>query len=279
MSTIIPITAEVEAVTPEMAAAWLESNTRNRKVSPMYVAALARDMAAGRWHLSGEAIKLAPDGTLLDGQHRLHAVLRAGVPVQMVVVRGVAHEAQSSIDTGRKRTVSDMLAIEGRQHATTLAAAARILMVYPFASPTIRNSSCTSAEVLDFVEGHPGLSDSAAFGASIAALPGRARWTPSSIIAACHYLAATVSRDEYEAFIRCVNTGIGIAPGSPELVLLRFNQSASSSRQRAVAPGMHYVAVAQTFNACLSRTSRAIVRYKEGESMPLIAGVAEVPSW
>lgn len=65
-----PLTMDEVLVTPELAAEWLNHNTRNREKRPKRIAAYARDMAAGRWRRSGEAIKFAPDGTLLDGQNR-----------------------------------------------------------------------------------------------------------------------------------------------------------------------------------------------------------------
>lgn len=60
-------------IDPATAERWLKANKRNRKLRRGPVLAYARDMAAGNWRLTGEAIKFAPDGTLLDGQHLLGA--------------------------------------------------------------------------------------------------------------------------------------------------------------------------------------------------------------
>lgn len=82
-------TAVVIDVTPELARVWLRANTRNRNTRERAVTEYARDMVAGHWNLNGEAIKFAYDGSLLDGQHRLRAVIEADATVQMLVVVGL----------------------------------------------------------------------------------------------------------------------------------------------------------------------------------------------
>src|SRR3990172_8052075 len=76
-------------VTPNPPREWLRTNTHNRKLRDRAVADYARDMTAGHWTLNGEAIKFATDGTVLDGQHRLRAVIDSDVTVQMLVVVGL----------------------------------------------------------------------------------------------------------------------------------------------------------------------------------------------
>jgi len=97
-------------VTPARAAHWLEyANTNNRSVRDAHVRQLARDMAQGRWRLTHEAITFDPHGVLLDGQHRLWAVVIANVPVEMHVWFGVTNDALAVIDRGKTRTLSDQL--------------------------------------------------------------------------------------------------------------------------------------------------------------------------
>lgn len=96
------IQSTVQTVTPELASAWLRTaNTRNRNVRQYHVTRLAHDMKAGAWRLTHQGVAFAADGTLVDGQHRLAAVVLANVSVQMVVFRGVSasDETYSAIDT------------------------------------------------------------------------------------------------------------------------------------------------------------------------------------
>ena len=60
----------------------------------------AADMKAGRWQLNGEAIKFDKNGHLLNGQHRLHAVVRADTTIQMLVISGLDPETRTTMDSG-----------------------------------------------------------------------------------------------------------------------------------------------------------------------------------
>lgn len=68
-------------ITPEMAEEFLKHNTRNRNIRLPYVEELATYMRQGKWDVTHQGIGFYEDGTLFDGQHRLHAIIKAGVPV------------------------------------------------------------------------------------------------------------------------------------------------------------------------------------------------------
>lgn len=120
------VTYETVEVTPELAAEWLAKNTHNRNIRQRQVTAYARDMAQGMWRMTGEPVKFAHDGTLLDGQHRLMAVLRADVPVRFAVARGLDLESQDNMDSGIKRQFGDVLHLKGYKLGHLLAATARL---------------------------------------------------------------------------------------------------------------------------------------------------------
>src|ERR1700750_3512325 len=104
---------EVETISPDMAQEILAANGHNRNMRSPRVAQLAEVMRRGEWILNGETIKVATDGTLLDGQHRLQAVVDSGATIETLVMRGMSLETQDTVDTGRRRRLADILAIEG----------------------------------------------------------------------------------------------------------------------------------------------------------------------
>lgn len=118
----------IEQVDPETAQLWLGGNALNRNLRRGVVAAYARDMAAGRWLFTGEPIKFAEDGSLLDGQHRLHALIQAGVTLSLLVVRNVEAQAQNVMDTGARRTAGDALSLRGEKNSALLASAAAMVI-------------------------------------------------------------------------------------------------------------------------------------------------------
>lgn len=106
-------------VTPEMAKRWLANNFRNRPLAEDTVIAYSRDMLAGAWVPTHQGIAFNDRDELIDGQHRLHAIIRAGVTVRMMVTFGLASKIEGSqmttmdaVDRGRTRSVADQLKIQ-----------------------------------------------------------------------------------------------------------------------------------------------------------------------
>lgn len=130
MSAVMPITRETLLVTPSVAEQLLGKNTKNRNLKASHVAHLAGQMTRGEWMYTGDPLRIDVTGRLIDGQHRLHAVIKSGVEITFDVIRGLPVEAQDVIDTGAKRSVADLLTLADHPNATTLAAAARVLFSY-----------------------------------------------------------------------------------------------------------------------------------------------------
>ncbi|MCK6488820.1 MAG: hypothetical protein L6R48_10910 [Planctomycetes bacterium] len=102
-------TNTIQTITPEQAAEWLrqEVNHNNRPMRPTHVSYLAKEIEAGRWELTHQGIAFGLDGRLLDGQHRLAAIVRVGVPIRMFVAKGLSDDAFKAIDGGMKRANHD----------------------------------------------------------------------------------------------------------------------------------------------------------------------------
>lgn len=112
----------IEHITPHVAAKLLEKN-RNRGVSQRWVDEFARLMMAGEWRDSmGDPIAIDTDGNLVNGQHRLLAVVQSGHSADFVVQRGVDPTDFFTLGNARPRTKSDVLAAAGKANARLLAA-------------------------------------------------------------------------------------------------------------------------------------------------------------
>lgn len=85
--TAVPFpNAYVVDVTPELALSWLSACKSGRTFSKQRVQKFAVPMRAGQWRLNHNGIAFANDGTLLDGLHRLLAVVSSGKTVPMIVI-------------------------------------------------------------------------------------------------------------------------------------------------------------------------------------------------
>lgn len=112
-------------ITPEEAARLLELNTLNRPLSDQHVKRIARQISEGKWRFNGDTIKISDTNAVLDGQHRLWAIVEAKLPVETIIIRGIAEEAFATIDTLRKpRSGADVLALKGATHHRAYTSAA-----------------------------------------------------------------------------------------------------------------------------------------------------------
>jgi hypothetical protein len=109
----------IELITPGQAEKYLQSNTSNRKLRRALVSQYARDMKRGKWSLTHQGIAFNCDGTLLDGQHRLQAIVESGVSVQMLVTKGVDSKNQLVMDDHAKRNAGDALSLARGERVTT----------------------------------------------------------------------------------------------------------------------------------------------------------------
>lgn len=124
--TILPEPAAYDAVgyaappvavdiTPEMAMAWLDGhNVHNRPLRQARVDRYVRDMRLGRWQLTHQGIAFSKDGVLIDGQHRLWAIVESGCTIKILVHHGLPIASQTVIDTAEPRNVRDRLYLSDR---------------------------------------------------------------------------------------------------------------------------------------------------------------------
>jgi len=127
----------VEAIDPPLAEILLKGNVMNRPVSMPLVDALVRDILSGAWTLSHQGIAVDKDGRLLDGQHRLLAVVKSNKTVEMPVTYNVLPEAFNVIDLGgRPRSISDIEKLtRGLRYGRTVIAACKTIA--ELSSPTV----------------------------------------------------------------------------------------------------------------------------------------------
>lgn len=110
---LVPQTSGVYIVTPQVAAAWLQFNRpENRRMSQRAVSGLVSTMLAGDYLLTHQPIAFDSLGRLIDGQHRLAAVVQSGVTVQMWVITGADPETFGVVDTGLARRPTQFLRVK-----------------------------------------------------------------------------------------------------------------------------------------------------------------------
>lgn len=98
-------------ITPKLAAQILKSNTNNRAISESKVRQYAHDMISGKWHLTHQGIAITLSNNVGDGQHRLHAIIRSNMTIDMNITTGIDDNAFKFIDIGYNRTIAQCMSI------------------------------------------------------------------------------------------------------------------------------------------------------------------------
>lgn len=144
-------------ITPALATKWLENNFRNRPVKEDVVQAYARDMRAGVWVATHQGVAFSDADELIDGQHRLRAIVAAGVTVRMMVtfglpakIEGTTMTTMDCVDRGRTRSVADQLKIQhGMKDGSAIAAVSASIAAICSSERTRRLSVGQTLEIYD----------------------------------------------------------------------------------------------------------------------------------
>lgn len=102
----------IESVDSAKATAMLEGNFQNRSPRKSTIAKYATQMLSGQWQLTTEPIVIAKNGRLLNGQHRLMAIVKSETVIDFLVIRNVDESVFKSIDRGMTRTFSDATGVD-----------------------------------------------------------------------------------------------------------------------------------------------------------------------
>lgn len=268
MEEDVDVKMNVVSITPEYAEHLLMGyNDGNRPLARRDWEAYKRDMEAGRWALTGEAIVLDKGGKLLDGQHRLTACMIAKVPFQTVLITGVDRSAFARMGTGRKRRASEAFAIRGLQNTKVLQAAAKMVWTYEGGSLAQTKYYPTNAELDAVIDRHPKLTEYVSQ-VYLKGIPG-----PGSIIAALRYLFGMADEPAAEKFFEGLRSG---AAGDSPVRVLRDKLMLAKGRERL----SQYETVAifvKAWNAHLLGKPMGTLKFAgtgpRAESMPKILGL------
>lgn len=212
-------------ITPTLAAQWLERNTFNRPVKAYVVQKYARDMTMGQWVGSVDAIAFSRDGVLLNGQHRLQAIVASGVNVRMLVVYNMENSDQHLIDSGKPRKYGDKLHLRGESYSALLGAIVR--RTFLFACGYVDNRGQETAAVSDatldtFFELHADeFRDAARFVSQFKAKYGSIVRS-GGVLGMTYMIFSRIDKVKTTEFFDVLGTGYGLHAGHPIATLLKY---------------------------------------------------------
>ena len=122
---------EIVTMTPKWADMLLtKHNINNRPLRPQTVKRYANAILSGSWRLTQQGIALSRENVLLDGQHRLAAIVEANRPVQILLATDCDPDIFTAIDNGLARKAGDVLHLDGVKNSFKAAAMVRLMLLY-----------------------------------------------------------------------------------------------------------------------------------------------------
>lgn len=220
---------KIETITPEYAAEELKRQEdriakgvySQRRINDETVAKYVADMKAGFWLVNNQGIGFDVEGNLLDGRHRLWAIKLAGVPVDMLVVRGlpISHKngalikTVDTIDTGRARKMAQQLQIDGVVNANNIAAAVRV--IYTLSCNLNRRVKATTFQVRRILS---------IFNPTLPEIVKTLMHSKEAVgpLSGCVALYTLEYPRKGNAFLKSYTEMVGLPAGSPIIALKRF---------------------------------------------------------
>ena len=211
-----PPLPKYETITPNIAGVYLSKNTsKNYRHSTSRVSRYANDMKRGAWDLNGENIKFDINGELIDGQHRLRAIVESGMTVVIAVQRGVSVEAFKSIDTESKKAA---VILEKMGFFDPTASAATAKLCLNLEAGSYANKPRARREVTDYAESNPGIQD------AVAVTKNSAKMVPVGIMGAVLHLGTRNGEniDKLNSFVEAIRSGENLEAGDPRFALREY---------------------------------------------------------
>lgn len=240
---------ETKFVSPQMAEDMLKTMGPNRPVGTSRVMTLANEMRLGKWQLNGETVIVSDTGKLLDGQHRLLAIIESGVTTQLTIASGVAEASFATIDTGARRSAGDIGSMAGINRAKTAMASAG--MIWRLWHHTSVSEVCPPVMALEVVKRFPAIEKWSPF---IKSQTNRNVVPAGSLLTGLVYLEDVAKMPRRaEQFFAGIDSGADLSDGSPILTL----------RQRMI--NMRAAGQVMTAQTCWNSVARSLTAVEEGE--------------
>lgn len=255
----------------------------NRHRSQAWVARLADMLKNEKFLEAGDTIRISWEGKLLDGQHRLAAIVDSGVGAWMIVVYDLDPKTQDVMDRNKRRSISDVLYIhEYNQPALRAAAVKWVIAIEEqklVQASKAKDSARLEREVLPLspdealaaMEKYPKLGESFRAGSLFKRSVVR---YPPSLAVGVHYLMSRRGGQEIaDFFFEPLADGTGLEKGDPVWALREqiLNQAKVSRKPPTLAYASWTI---RAWNAWISGMSPKQFKHYPG-SFPVMLDVTE----
>ena len=264
-----------QKMTPAKATQLLEANTANRPLSRATVRLFADAMRRGEWKITHQGIAIDTNGILVDGQHRLAAIVEADIPIELTVFTDVPPETFDVLDTGKRRNAADALAIEGEKNTMQLASMLRTIWLYdnrPDAAWSGGGARVSNQQILQVLETNPRIREFGPIGEQLSAATGMIK---SAAGAASYLVSRPNTAAKLQPWLDGVIEGAGLARTDARLklrnLMLNMARRQAGEVRRRHDTREQVVLYLTAFNAWATGEPVQRLRYSPGDPAPAIA--------
>lgn len=280
---------QVKTITPALAKRILavqeeriaKGKYKQRHLDDRAVTKYATDMKAGNWLLNGQGITFDSKGNLVDGRHRLWAIVRSGVTIKILACYGAKNfkgdhaeiKVIDTIDCGRPRTVGNQMSIDGVVNANLMSSSTRIVAAVCLGSHNRKLSTPMVKGIYGMYGDH--------FDTIFKMLHSNPRISRAYLVApfamwhAVHPLKA-------KAFVNDLVELSGLTAGSPVLALKKYLDNALGARKtnnyEAVCAAIKYSSDEEKVTGFLRGSKDAVhwLAKIQGENFPKVLDIIGV---
>lgn len=258
-------------ITPAAAQTIFDGRAKNRPIKMRLVQKMSAEIQSGTFKPNGETCVFDENGRLIDGQNRMRSCVVAGKPIVVYCVFGIPTKFFPSFDQGAGRGGNDIASLMGFKNANTIAAVARLSILYS-------DGSIADTGVLPFSKdrltaylkrNHDLLQSAVNF--TLSHSKGLRSLMPLSHPCFLYYYACEKQAAKSADFIEKLADGAGLSKGDPILMFRNRMQALAGEKHRLTTLNRLAILI-KTWNACVNGKPLGVLRWsQEIEVFPKIA--------
>lgn len=261
-------TSDIITVTPAIAQEFLMLNDNNRPIRKERVENYLDQMKKGLWDVQNDDICFDTEGKLMNGQHRLSAVIKFGKPVEMGVKFGLNPRTFAIMDQGGNRTGGDIFAISGIKNGNAKASIVKFylqfrkgkyldkggLVRYKIGNNEILTYAEKNAKRLDEIYNYN------------AKIYKQFKPIPARYLGAIYWVLADIDQQSANDFFELYGSGVGLAANHPIYVLrTKLLSDMNSIKKYQITDKLIWVVLAWNYYRQGKTITRFKYDFKEGE--------------
>jgi hypothetical protein len=249
-------------VTPSIANDLLSTNSSNRLPHKPTVARYAQDMVSGRWKSgTAEPIKISITGRLIDGQHRLLAIVASKLSIVMWVASGLEDDVFDVLDTGKIRNSTDIFKIQGIAQDNTIPSIISMhnLLVNGRRYGAAKNNKSTNAMLLEQYYKNEAYWQNIARKARSWYMA-FAKILPPSYFGGFYAYFFGLNEEKANEFMAQLATGLNVTHDSVTLLRNKLIQDKTSSRK--MPPNLKMAFIIKAWNAFVTDKEIRILKFE-----------------